>query len=596
KEDLDKILSGISGNDILIINNANLVYTYPRSLEFVRKAGLVVYIGTQVDETASMSDWMLPANYYLESWGDYEPYAGLRSIMQPVMTPGYRTLSTGDILITLSNALGNKLKRPSSEKSFSTFREWFNDYWNNTQKQTGPSANTFMEDALRTGGIWNLAAQNLQSTAVSLQSLNPEGKTPQDNSSKLWLWPEITLFDGRLSNRGWMQEIAEPVDFISWNSWIDVNPALAEKLDLSNNDFLEIESGSVKIKAPVNITDAVEENTICLPFGQGHTALGHNARERGVNAFSLAGENFSNPVAGIKISKVHGLMKLSYMAKTKEQHARKIIKWIELSKLRQIKPEEAEHLILPLPEGYQPDRDLYPARTYKDHRWAMVIDLQRCIGCAACTAACYAENNIPVVGESEVEKGRELTWLKVVPYRSDEEEKKLGWIPMLCQHCDAAPCEPVCPVFAAVHNEEGLNAQIYNRCIGTRYCSNNCPYKVRRFNWLNYEFKSPLEVQLNPEVTVRARGVMEKCTFCVQRIRNAEYHAKNENRKLMEGEIVTACQQTCPTNAITFGDLLDNNSMVSRLTRNDLRRYHLLEELNTKPAVTYLKRINNNES
>ncbi|HEX2866275.1 MAG TPA: molybdopterin-dependent oxidoreductase [Ignavibacteriales bacterium] len=597
-DEVKKILSGISGSDVLILNNVNPVYTYPPSLDGIKKAGLVVFIGTQVDETASFSDWLLPANYYLESWGDYEPVQGMLTIMQPAMTPLYKTLSAGEIFLTLAHTGGKPLKRQPDGKTFSTFRDWFMDYWNDVQRQASPgtSGNTFLEDTLRTGGIWNFNTKEEEPVKISLAELKAGNKTPEDNALRLWLWPEITLFDGHLSNRGWLQEIAEPVSFISWNSWIDIHPALAGKYNLNSNDFLEVEAGNVKFKAPVNVTEIAEENTLCLPFGQGHTALGSDARGRGVNAYAISGVNMSNPITGIKIAKAGGSMHLAYMAKTKEQYGRKVVEWIGLSKLRQLKPEEVKELILPLPEGYQRHRDLYPARIYKEHRWAMVIDLQRCIGCAACTAACYAENNIPVVGETEVQKGREQTWIKPVPYRSDEDKKKLGWIPMLCQHCDAAPCEPVCPVFAAVHNEEGLNAQVYNRCIGTRYCSNNCPYKVRRFNWLNSEFKSPLEVQLNPEVTVRSRGVMEKCTFCVQRIRNAEYHAENEKRKLKEGEIITACQQTCPTNAIIFGDLLDNNSQVTKLTRGDLRRYHLLEELNTKPAVTYLKRINMSES
>jgi molybdopterin-containing oxidoreductase family iron-sulfur binding subunit len=248
-------------------------------------------------------------------------------------------------------------------------------------------------------------------------------------------------------------------------------------------------------------------------------------------------------------------------------------------------------LILPLAESYTKERDLYKPHEHKKHRWAMTIDLQRCIGCGACAVACYAENNIPVVGKKQVMKGRHIPWLRVVPYRDDHDPQRIGWLPMLCQHCDQAPCEPVCPVFAAVHNEEGLNAQVYNRCIGTRYCSNNCPYKVRRFNWVNIDWEKSLARQLNPEVTVRVRGVMEKCTFCVQRIRNAEYRARLENRKVRDGEIVPACAQTCPANVFTFGDLLDPESQVSRITRTDPRRYHVLEELNTKPAITYLYRI-----
>jgi Fe-S-cluster-containing dehydrogenase component len=282
----------------------------------------------------------------------------------------------------------------------------------------------------------------------------------------------------------------------------------------------------------------------------------------------------------------------AYISPTEEQHHREILQWMPLAQAAKLKAGEHDELIMPLPEGYQQNRDMYPPHQYKEHRWAMVADLNRCIGCGACTAACYAENNVPIVGKEQVAMSREMAWLRVVPYRNQEDPHKLGWIPLFCQQCDAAPCEPVCPVFASVHNEEGLNAQVYNRCIGTRYCNNNCPYKVRRFNWRDPVWVKPLDMQLNPEVTARSRGVMEKCTFCIQRIKAGEYQAKLENRKVRDGDIRTACQQTCPTDVFSFGDLMDPESAVSKLIRNDPRAYQVLKELNTKPAVIYLKRIN----
>jgi molybdopterin-containing oxidoreductase family iron-sulfur binding subunit len=295
----------------------------------------------------------------------------------------------------------------------------------------------------------------------------------------------------------------------------------------------------------------------------------------------------------VQLQKCGGSDQVVYASATQDQHDREILQSVKLSQVSRMRPGEGRRLALPLPEGYRPGRDVFPPHEHKNHRWAMVIDLHRCIGCQACAVACYAENNVPVMGRHNVKRGFEMAWLKVVPYRLESAPTGLAWLPMLCQHCDRAPCEPVCPVYASVHNEEGLNAQIYNRCIGTRYCSNNCPYKVRRFNWKNVTWPAPLDKQLNPEVTVRCRGVMEKCTFCVQRIRQAEYRALVEHRSLTDGEIVPACAQTCPTGAFTFGDLLDPASAVSQLTRRDPRRYHVLEALNTKPAVTYLQRIVN---
>jgi molybdopterin-containing oxidoreductase family iron-sulfur binding subunit len=248
---------------------------------------------------------------------------------------------------------------------------------------------------------------------------------------------------------------------------------------------------------------------------------------------------------------------------------------------------------MPLPEGYWPENehDMYPPVEPVGHRWAMTIDLSKCTGCGACAVACQAENNVANVGIDEVERGHEMHWLRIDRYFEPSEDTPVLFQPMLCQHCDQAPCEPVCPVFAAVHNEEGLNAQVYNRCVGTRYCANNCPYKVRRFNWFEWEFKEPLNRQLNPDVTVRCRGVMEKCTFCIQRIREVQYRARAEDRPVRDGEVRPACVQTCPTGALVFGDLLNPEARVTEIIRHDPRAYQVLHHFNTKPGVIYLKRV-----
>jgi molybdopterin-containing oxidoreductase family iron-sulfur binding subunit len=400
------------------------------------------------------------------------------------------------------------------------------------------------------------------------------------------------LFDGRVSNRGWLQETAEPMSGQVWGNVADINPQKAVALGLTSDDEIEITTKTGQIKLPVRITADVAENVVAVSFGQGHTALGRLAYRRGANAFEVIDGSESTSIFGKATIKKTGIkLKPVYLMANQQQHKRELMQWVELSKFRKMQPGEGDNLILPLPEGYDPDKDLYPPHEYKNHRWAMVIDLSRCIGCGACTVACQAENNIAVTGEDSSRRWLEMAWLRVIPYRSEVNGNRLGFLPMLCQHCDTAPCESVCPVFASVHNDEGLNAQVYNRCIGTRYCSNNCPYKVRRFNWLNVDWQKPLNLQLNPDVTVRVRGVMEKCTFCIQRIRAAELKAKREHRQVRDGDIEPACLQSCPTRVFTFGDLLDPKSKVSQLTRNDPRRYHILEELNTKPAITYLRRI-----
>ena len=333
------------------------------------------------------------------------------------------------------------------------------------------------------------------------------------------------------------------------------------------------------------------DNVAALAFGQGHTRLGEVAEGRGANAFALLTRGGPESLFGaVSLRKTGEQRRLINLSATQDQYGRGIVQWMPRQKLRAMQESDGDEIIWPLPQGYDPHRDLYPPHEYRNHRWAMVVDLDRCIGCGACETACYAENNIPVAGPESLARGREMSWLKVPPYRHPQDSHRVGFLPLPCQHCDAAPCEPVCPVFAAVHNDQGLNAQIYNRCIGTRYCSHNCPYKVRRFGWFDPHWREPLHLQLNPDVTVRSRGVMEKCTFCIQRILYAEHRAKAEGRPLRDGEVQPACVQSCPTRTFTFGDLMQPDSQVSRLFKHP-RRYQLLQELNTKPAVVYLKRI-----
>jgi molybdopterin-containing oxidoreductase family iron-sulfur binding subunit len=455
------------------------------------------------------------------------------------------------------------------------------------------------KETLRHGGAWpqkqeagqraqpQLRAAGLKYFAGPVQQMQ---KLP-DNQARLWLWASVMIHDGRVANRGWLQENPEPVSYIAWGNYADIHPEKARVLGIKSEDVIELTTADNRtVQATARVTNEVGPDTVALALGQGHTGFGMVADNIGANGFALmpAGADFAGPFGTVSIKKTGRKEHLALALGTRDQHRRELLQWRKLSEVKDMKPGP---LLLPLSDAYIKDRDLYPGHKHVGHRWAMVIDLQRCVGCQACAVACYAENNLPVTGKHRTRLGRNMPWLRVVPYRDDESPIRVAWLPMLCQHCDSAPCEPVCPVFAAVNNEEGLNAQIYNRCIGTRYCSNNCPYKVRRFNWFDHAWRKPLDWQLNPEVTVRCRGVMEKCTFCVQRIRNAEYRAMVERRELQDGEITPACVQTCPAKVFTFGDLLDPDSEVTRMTLNEPRRYHVLEDLNTKPAVTYLFRI-----
>ncbi len=583
------MLANISSDDVLIINNTNPVFTKNYAENYFNKAGLIVYLGNMFNETAAIADWVLPIDYSLETWGDYEPMQNTNQLIQPTMQPLYETHSTGDILIGIADAAGINLKRNDIQPE--NFLEWLKLRWEEiyNRSQSEKSFEEFWNDSLRDGGYEGEGSNHLKYVS-QFDELKIDASKKQLGRDEfiLWTYPSIFFFDGRTANRGWLQEAPDPISTIVWGSWIDINPIDAKSFEIENGDVIELHSSYGKIKAPARVTNEVAEKTIAIPFGQGHKKLGRNADGRGANPFNLIERNYFH-FGKVKISLTGDTAPIINLSDTTEQHNRDILKWTTIHEIKNLKG--SDEIIMPVSEGYRNDRDLYEPHNHKNHRWSMTIDLHSCTGCGACAVACYAENNIPVVGPEHCAEGREMAWLKVTPYKKEGSENKIGYLPLPCQHCDAAPCEPVCPVFAAVHNEEGLNAQIYNRCIGTRYCSNNCPYKVRRFNWYTPEFEKPLNMQLNPEVTVRTRGVMEKCTFCVQRIRNVEYKAMNEKRNIEEGEIQPACVQSCPTQALRFGDLHDKNSLVHNTFKNDPRKYQVLKELNTKPAVVYLKRI-----
>jgi molybdopterin-containing oxidoreductase family iron-sulfur binding subunit len=596
--------------DVLFVHRANPAYSYPDRRRFVdalKKVKHVVSLSTFYDDTAALANWVLPVDHYLESWGDYQPYPDVANLMQPTMGRMHDTRMAGDILLALSARAGANL-------GAANYYEYLRRRWGVPLSPGGTPADSAptWEAAVAQGGKWTAPAPEgvppMVGSTTSVPSVAPAAIAPgpppfavtrsavppapapsagdilpgRENEIRLWAFPHIFFYDGRGANKRLLQEIPEPVVRTAWSSWVEMHPDTARRFGVETKDVVTVRSGDREYEAPVVVWRGVAPGTVAAPIGQGHLEYGRFAKENGSNLWPLVGAEGLI----VTVEKGGDSQVLTRARGSQDQHGRGIVRTTYLGK-----SEPRENVTYPLPEGYK-DEDFTPGHSHDRHRWAMIVDLDKCIGCEACVAACYIENNVAIVGARGVRWGREMAWLRIDSYIDwSEKAAPVLFDPMLCQHCDAAPCEPVCPVFAAAHSDEGVNMQVYNRCIGTRYCANNCPYKVRRFNWYGYKWPEPLNWRLNPDVTVRDRGVMEKCTFCIQRIREAEIEARKQGREPREGEVTTACQQTCPTGVFIFGDLMDPKSRVSEIMRTDPRAYQALHSLNTKPAVIYLKRI-----
>jgi molybdopterin-containing oxidoreductase family iron-sulfur binding subunit len=533
--------------------------------------------------------------------------------MQPVMEPVYRNLAAGDVLLQAARAVGGPLARFTAP----TYEAHLKAAWADLARARGaadPAA--FWRTALARGGVFDAgpaAPVRLAPTATEIRAAAP----PLDGEGDfvLTVYPSSMYYDGRGANRPWLLENPDPVTKITWQSWVELHPDKARELDVREGEIVRVTSPLGSIEAAAY--PGLRPDVVAVPLGLGHTEYGEYARGRGVNPLDLLvsadSEGFLPYLATrVTVEKTGRYRKLSKTEGNPRELGRHVIETIPLAAAaRGLTPEQAYREAGGERHEVNPERELDAIGGFRESQlearrlgeyaaehpqWGMVIDLSRCTGCSACVTACYAENNIPFVGEEEVVRGRELSWMRIERYfegGEGGEPLRAGVIPLLCQHCDNAPCEPVCPVYAAYHTADGLNGQVYNRCVGTRYCSNNCPYKVRYFNWYPYArraFQDPLHLQLNPDVTVRARGVMEKCTFCVQRIRGAQHQARLEDRPLRDGDVVPACAQACPSSAIVFGNVKDPDSRVAAASQ-DHRGYHLLEDVNTRPAVTYLARV-----
>ena len=725
---------------MLMVRGVNPVHTTPKSAGFAQamaKVPFKVSFSSYPDETTELCDLVLPDHHALESWGDAQPVRGTISLQQPAMDPVFDTRATPDVLIAAAKS------DPGQAASYAQgdYRSWLIARF--------PGGAAAFAAALAKGLAPGSAAQRTapaEAPASSARAAAAIDAAPGDMF--FVVYPSPLLGTGRGANKPWLQELADPVTKLAWQTWIEIHPSTAVRLGVEQGDHLTVKTATGSVTAPAYLYLGVRPDTVAMPLGQGHrtqtgqtfdtlsssgphyTGYGRYADGVGVNAldavpFALdrAGQ-FVLTAGKATVTKAGGNSPLVSTEGSSRQHGRGVAQAVLVTQLgrggalhndsgaehadeiatggtegaargtaprgQSVAPNAAageggepghgsgapqgapEHTVQGGHEGQEgehgggehefpgdashaflpglrspvandaqgdfgdpdsKDKGMYDPKHWSGmakRRWAMTIDLARCTGCSACVTACYAENNIPTVGApwqgralrpatagsdagwdtrpgANIMKGREMTWIRLERYFEGAERPDQGFdsnfearfVPMLCQHCGNAPCEPVCPVYATYHSPDGLNVQVYNRCVGTRYCSNNCPYKVRYFNWFGYgepdrrqyAFPEPLHWQLNPDVTVRGKGVMEKCTFCVQRIREAESRAKLEHRDLQGDEFTVACAQACPSRAIVFGDAADDSWTVARLAM-DRRAYHVFEELNTYTAVVYLKKVN----
>ncbi len=616
---------------VLIIHGSNPVYSMPAASGFnaaLAKVDFVVSTASDPDETSQSAHLILPDHTPMESWGDHAGHPGVRSLVQPTIRPLHDTQAFGDTLIETAKAMGSDTQvlgsDVDSKMPTTSFREVLEQAWSDTDFRA----------ALAAGGVFsNESPGGHAVVAPEAANLTFRETRLQGDGLTLLPIPSPLLSDGRGANLPWLQETPDPVMKVTWQSWAEISKNTAATLGVEYGDVISVQTRAGNIELPVLPRGGIRDDVIAIAIGQGHSVGWYASKTeggspdgvRGVSVISIlpavtdeaGGRAWLTTKAQVRATGAH-----RRIPKTQEfdnKRGRELGDAISLVALARASEHgggdpgaghgaaqgESHEMIVP----YDPVNDSAEDSPY---RWGMTIDLDRCNGCSACIVACSIENNVVTVGEEQVLLDRQMQWIRIERYigPGDQEfrtgrnlptdHEELGntdvrHSPMMCQQCGAAPCEPVCPVFATYHNPEGLNGMIYNRCIGTRYCSNNCPYKVRRYNWFDYAIENipePLNLMTNPDVTVRGQGVMEKCTFCIQRIENGRQLAKDEGRPIADGEVTPACAQTCPTRAITFGNLKDTKSLVvKRADASKARSYRALQVLNTRPSIAYLKKV-----
>ncbi|MBU2586055.1 MAG: 4Fe-4S dicluster domain-containing protein [Bacteroidetes bacterium] len=593
----------------LFIYGLNPAYDLPDAKTFSSKLNeipVVVTFADRLNETAEVSNFICPEPHMLESWNDSEQIGGIISIQQPAIQPFGKVKSLTECLSSWSG---------QSQSSIEIIKEvWKKNYFKFQTKEK--DFQKFWNEALQNGyAEYSSQKKNTPPFSISSLSFVKNDSNTNDSDFRLVLYPKLAILDGRHAHNPWLQELPDPVTKIVWDNYASVSQKTASEFNLLEGDVVYIQTSKGSLELPVHIQPGQHDKIVAVALGYGRkgtdrfTDIGPNWLEAKptVEKGNLVGKNafvFLKHVDGnvkysgstVKISKTG---KKYLLASTQEHHSLQEPENVDVNKgkARPIvqKLSFEEYLNVPSSQNLRKAEhpSLWPEEhKYEGHHWGMSIDLSACTGCSACVVGCIAENNIPVVGKDEVHRNRELTWIRIDRYYDEEnEDLSISHQPMLCHHCDNAPCETVCPVLATIHSEEGLNQQVYNRCVGTRYCSNNCPYKVRRFNWFDYDQGDDMHrLVLNPDVTVRERGIMEKCSFCIQRIQEAKIDAKSKGIDLKDGDIQPACQQSCPAQAITFGDMNESESLISKQMK-DSRYYRVLDELGVRPSVGYLKYV-----
>jgi MoCo/4Fe-4S cofactor protein with predicted Tat translocation signal len=578
--------------DLLIMSGVNPVYDAPADLNFsaaLDKVAAKIHHGIYANETAVRCDWQISGTHYLEEWSDVRAKDGTISIVQPLIAPLYEGKSLHELLTAL--VADNPLT-----SGYDTVR----GYWQSQvgpptgaqrslgTEHSGPDFEAWWRRAVHDGFVANSAfpARTMAAKAASFSA--PLESPPTDQSPEIIFRPDPSIWGGEFSNNAWLQEIAKPLNKVVWDNPAMMCPAMAKRLNISQGDVVEFGSQGQKTRCAIWVQPGHPDRAISVFFGYGRERAGRAGNGFGFNVYQL--RTTTAPwVASARIKNTGETYKLITTQGFQSMEGRPQVREATLEEFH-----KNPRFVHEKEEAPPPELTLYPNFKYTGYAWGMAIDMNACVGCNACMVACQSENNVPVVGKMEVARGRHMHWLRVdTYYHGDADNPRKLFQPVPCQQCENAPCELVCPVGATVHSTEGLNDMVYNRCVGTRYCSNNCPYKVRRFNFMLFQDWTIPQYKMmrNPEVSVRSRGVMEKCTYCVQRITKGRITAEEQNRLVRDGEIRPACQQACPADAIVFGNINDD-SRVAKLKEMPLN-YGLLEDLNTRPRTTYLAIVNN---